>query len=132
MEKWARARDGEGQVALLCGEPGIGKSRIMQIVRSRIESQQHTRLRYQCSPYHTNTALFPVIGQLGRAAGFQPEDSTSTKVDKFERVVSGDGLTLALLADLVGLDSGNRYPTLNMTPQRQKEETLNALLYRLP
>ena len=128
MDKWVRARDGEGQVALLCGEPGIGKSRIMQVVRSRLESQPHTRLRYQCSPYHANTALFPVIEQLGRAAGFQPEDSTSTKVGKFERVVSGDGLTRALLADLVGLDSGARYPVLNMTPQKQKEETLNALV----
>ena len=127
MEKWARVQDGEGQVVLLGGEPGIGKSRILQEVRARIEAEPHSRLRYQCSPYHTNSALYPVIEQFIRAAGFRPGDDTTRKLEKVESLVGTQGNTPALFAAMLGLYSGERYAPLDMSQQRQKEETLKAL-----
>jgi len=127
LEKWARAKDSEGQVVLITGEPGIGKSRILQEVRARLEAEPHTRLRYQCSPYHNNSALYPVIEQLIRAAGFRPEDDTTRKLEKLESLVGTQGNRPALFAALLGLDAGGRYPPLDMSQQKQKEETLRAL-----
>ena len=141
LEKWEQARDGEGQLVLLSGEPGIGKSRITQVLRERTEQLPHTRLRYQCSPYHANSALYPVIEQLGRAAGFAGDDSIDERLTKLEtlragstRPNEGEGLgegaarKCALFAAMLSLDTGDRYPPLNMSPQKQKDETLQALV----
>jgi class 3 adenylate cyclase len=121
MARWEQACAGEGQVILLSGEPGIGKSRITQTLRERVAEEPHTRLRYQCSPYHTNSTLHPVIEQLERAAGFQREDTPEQKLDKLESLIPG-----ALVASLLSLPV-ERYPALAMSPQKQKEETLKTL-----
>jgi Adenylate and Guanylate cyclase catalytic domain/AAA ATPase domain len=88
LERWARAKDGDGQVVLLAGEPGIGKSRLARSLIERLVDEPHIRLRYYCSPYHTNSALFPVIDQLERVAGFRQEATTKAKLDKLERVLA--------------------------------------------
>jgi class 3 adenylate cyclase len=131
MQKWERAKDGEGQVVLLSGEPGIGKSRITQELRERISQQPHSLLRYQCSPFHTNSTLHPMIEQLTRAAGFEVDDDATAKLTKLEKLVGDEGTTPALLGALLGLDNGGRYAPLNMSPQKQKEETLKALADQL-
>ena len=127
MERWRQACDGEGQVVLLCGEPGIGKSRITQTLRQRISEEPHARLRYQCSPYHTNSALHPMIEQMERAAGFERDDDTDAKLAKLEDLVGSKRSVPALFASLLSLEAGERYPPLAMNPQKQKEETLRAL-----
>ena len=125
MARWEQARAGEGQVILLSGEPGIGKSRITQTLRERVADEPQTRLRYQCSPYHTNSALHPVIEQIGRAASFQRDDSPDKKLDKLEKVFPNDA-GRALVASLLSLPV-ERYAPLAMSPQKQKEETLRTL-----
>ena len=89
VKRWEQATDNEGQVVLLSGEAGIGKSRITQALRERIGAEPHTRLRYQCSPYHANSAFYPVIAQLERAAGFARGDDAEAKLDKLERLILG-------------------------------------------
>lgn len=87
MARWEHASAGEGQVIVLLGEPGIGKSRITQALRERLAEEPHTRLRYQCSPYHTNSALHPVIEQIERAAGFARDDTADEKLIKLETLL---------------------------------------------
>src|SRR5262249_48255519 len=84
LERWRRAKDGEGQVVLLSGEPGIGKSRIVLALRDALAQESVAMLNYFCSPYHMNSALFPVIGQFERAAGFAREDGPEEKLSKRE------------------------------------------------
>ena len=131
LERWAQAKEGDGQVVLLSGEAGIGKSRITETLRERTAGDGPVRLRYQCSPYYTNTALHPVIGQLERAAQFEAEDTNEIKLDKLESLL-GRGTTEAeaiapLIAPLLSLSAEGRYAPLEMTPERQKEQTLEAL-----
>jgi predicted ATPase/class 3 adenylate cyclase len=132
---WEQAKRGAGQVALLCGEPGIGKSRMSNTFLDTITDEPHIKIRYQCSPHHANSPLFPVINQLERAARFEREDSTDTRLDKLEAVLSQSGdASLAdapLYAALLSIPSGSRYPPLNLTPQRQKELTITALTRQL-
>jgi predicted ATPase len=130
LRRWARAKEGEGQVVLLCGEPGIGKSRITQVLRESIAAESHTRLRFQCSPFHTHSALHPAIEQLERAAGFAREDTPEQKLDKIE-AMPGEAVEeiksiAPLFAALLSLPI-DRYPPLNLSPQKQKEKTLAAL-----
>src|SRR5262249_49919110 len=82
LRRWGRAKSGEGQVVLISGEQGIGKSRLTQHVRNRLASNPHTGLRYQCSPHHTNSALYPVVSQLTLAAGIAAEELPPAKLDK--------------------------------------------------
>jgi class 3 adenylate cyclase len=130
LRRWQEAKDGEGQVVLVGGEPGIGKSRLTRALRERLGQERYTLLRYQCSPYHLNSALYPVIDQLERAAGFTREDTSEQKLDKIEAVLAGSGALVAdsapLLAAMVSLPV-DRYPPLNLSPQKQKEKTLEAL-----
>ncbi len=132
---WEQAKRGAGQVALLCGEPGIGKSRISNTFLDSIAEEPHIKIRYQCSPHHTNSPLFPVINQLERVARFEREDLPDTKLEKLEAVLSQAGdASLAdapLYAALLSIPSGSRYPPLNLTPQRQKELTITALTRQL-
>ncbi len=128
LGRWQRACEGEGQVVLLSGEPGIGKSRIVQALRQRLADEPHVRLRYQCSPYHTNSAFYPIIAQIEHAAGFARDDSTESKLDKLEVLLGEDAAQVApLLATMLSLETGERYPPLAMSPQKQKDETLKAL-----
>ncbi len=128
LRRWEQARDREGQVVLIGGEPGIGKSRLTQALRHRI-AEPHTALRYQCSPYHLNSALYPFIEQFEFAAGFARDDTPEQRLDKMEAVLAGSAAEITefapLFAALLSLPTA-RYPPLNLSPQRQKEETLEA------
>lgn len=135
LRRWQRAKKGEGQVVLISGEPGIGKSRLAQALQDKLISEPHTRLRYQCSPYHTNSALHPIIEQFERVAGFEAGDSPDVKLNKLEAALAKSGRpvddTARLIASLLSIPTADRYPALNVSPQRQKELTLNALVDQL-
>jgi class 3 adenylate cyclase len=134
LRRWARAKGGDGQVVLICGEPGIGKSRIVAALEERLHGEPHIRLRYFCSPYHQDSALYPIIDQLGRAAGFARDDLPATRLEKLEALLAqteppeGD---VALLIDLLSLPRSERHPLPNISPQRKKERTLEALIRQL-
>ena len=134
-DRWDLAGKSEGQVVLLAGEPGIGKSRIIQGLSELLNEEPHTRLRYQCSPYHTTSPLHPFITQLERAAGFEQGDSNDTKLDKLEVLITHttDAVTesASLLAALLSIPIGERYPPHNLTPQRQKARIFQVLLAQL-
>ena len=134
-ERWTRAGEGEGQVVLLSGEAGIGKSRITRALLDRVADDPHTRLRYQCSPHHANSAFYPFITQLERAAGFAVDDDDDTKLDKLEALL-GQGLrdiadSVPLFAALLSVPTGDRYPPLELAPQPQKQRTQAAILDQL-
>jgi predicted ATPase/class 3 adenylate cyclase len=130
--RWQQAKGGAGQVVLLSGEAGIGKSHITRVLRERLRGEPHTCLNYSCSPYHVNSALHPVIEQLERAANFAREDPPERQLDGLEALFGHAVTTVpqaaSLIAALLGIPSGGRYPLLNLSPQRQKDLTLEALL----
>jgi class 3 adenylate cyclase len=130
LRRWSKAKAGEGQVVLLSGEPGIGKSRLVAALLERLASESHTRLRYFCSPQHTDSALFPVISQLERAAGLSHDDKLQTKLDKLDALLAQTSTAkedVTLLADLLSLANDGRYPALEMAPQQRRQKTLEAL-----
>ncbi len=134
LRRWQRAKDGDGQVVLLSGEPGIGKSRIAAALEEQLQAETHTRLGYFCSPYYSDSALHPIITQLERAAEFKRTDPPEAKFDKLEALLSpmsppeGD---VALLAELLSLPASDRYPPPNLSPQRKKQKIFEALVWRL-
>ena len=135
LDRWKQAKEGDGQVVLLSGEPGIGKSRITQALREHVASEDPIQLRYQCSPYHTNSAFHPIVGQLERAAGFDDEDSPEVKLDKLESMLARSSQDIEgatpLLAALLSIPAEDRYRRLEVTPERQKEKTLEALVAQM-
>ncbi len=134
LRRWARAKAGDGQVVLVSGEPGIGKSRLTAALEERLQAESHLRLSYFCSPHHQDSALFPFIDQLGQAAGFAREDPPATRLEKFEALLAPAAPPdedVALLADLLSLPVSERHPLPNLSPQRKKERTLEALLRQL-
>src|SRR5262249_18379137 len=132
---WERAKAGKGQVALLCGEPGIGKSRVTKTWLNLIADEPHIVIRYHCSPHHTNSPFYPIIDQLGRAAHFEREDTPDLKLGKLEAVLSQAGAaTLAdtrLYAALLSIPTDKFNSSPDLTPQRQRELTIAALLRQL-
>jgi class 3 adenylate cyclase/predicted ATPase len=134
-DRWQQANQGEGQVVLLAGEAGIGKSRIVENFRQMISGTAQLTLRYQCSPYHTDSALYPVITELEHTANIAPNDASSLKLEKIEGLLKEEGLnldeTLPVLAALLSVAPGDRYPPPDVDPQRRKERTLSALVDRI-
>jgi class 3 adenylate cyclase/tetratricopeptide (TPR) repeat protein len=134
LRRWARAKAGDGQTVLVSGEAGIGKSRLTAALEERLQDEPHLLLRYFCSPHHQDSALSPFVDQLGRAAGFARDDPPTTRLEKLEAVLTHaqpPGEDVALLADLLSLPASERHPLPNLSPQRKKELTLEALLRQL-
>jgi class 3 adenylate cyclase/predicted ATPase len=130
MRRWARAKTGEGQVVLLSGEAGIGKSRLTAALLERLATEPHTRLRYFCSPQHTDSAFYPIIGQLERAAKLARDDTPQAKLDEFDTLLAQSSTSpqdAALLAELLSLANDGRYPALDLDPQQRRQKTLEAL-----
>jgi hypothetical protein len=134
MRRWRQASQGEGRVVLLSGEPEIGKSRMTVALQERLQEEPHTRLRYFCSPHHTDSAFYPIISQLERAAGFERHETPNAKLDKLTLLLgqsSGHESDTQLLADLLSIPTEDRFAPLNVSPQRKKDKTLEALLTQL-
>jgi class 3 adenylate cyclase len=130
LRRWAKAKIGEGQVVLLSGEAGIGKSRLTAAVLERLATEPHVRLRYFCSPQHTDSALYPIIGQMERAAGFVYGDTAQIKLDKLDILLAQTSTSkqdAALFAEMLSLPNDGRHPALNMDPQQRRQKTLEAL-----
>ena len=125
LERWDTARRGEGQAVMLVGEAGIGKSRIVRALEDALQGTPHTRLLYQCSPFHADSAFWPIIGQVSRAARFSADDGTDARLDKLEALAGGEDAPL--LAALLGLDGSARYGPIDLAPAAQRAQTLRAL-----
>ena len=129
LRRWAKAKSGQGQVVLLSGEPGIGKSRLTAAVMERLAGEQHVRLRYYSSPQATDSAFVPIIGHLQRAAGFLHNDSPQAKLDKLDALLARTGTAkqdAAIFAELLSPNDG-RYPALQLPPQQRRQKTFAAL-----
>ena len=135
LSRWANAKEGEGQVVLLTGEPGIGKSRLIQAFREQVRGDDVTVLRYFCSPFYVHSALHPILDQLERAAQLKKSDPPEVKLDKLEALLSQGtsrvARAAALLAPLLSIPTGERYPELDVAPERKKTLALEALLEQL-
>ncbi len=130
LRRWSKALDGEGQVVLLSGEAGIGKSRLTAALLERLTSEPHTRLRYFCSPQRTDSALYPIISQVERAARFARGDTAETKLDKLDAVLAQSYTPpedRALFAELLSLPNDGRYLKVELPPQQRRQRTLEAL-----
>jgi class 3 adenylate cyclase len=134
LRRWSRAKNGEGHAVLLSGEAGIGKSRLTAAVLERLTSEPHTRLRYFCSPQHTDSALYPIINQMERAAGLAHDDTPQARLDKLDALLLQTSTTrqdTALFADMLSLPNDGRYPALELAPQQRRQKTLEALSTQL-
>jgi class 3 adenylate cyclase len=134
LQRWSRAKAGEGQVVLLSGEAGIGKSRLTAAVLERLASEPHTRLRYFCSPQRTDSALYPIIGQMERAARLDHQDLPTEKLDKLDALLAQSSTTTedaALFTEMLSLANDGRYPAVSIDPQERRQRTLEALVSQI-
>lgn len=134
-DRWKLAKDAEGQVVLLTGEAGIGKSRMVQALCDAISEERHFRLHYQCSPFRTSSAFYPIIRLLERAAGFAVDDDSDARLNKLEKLLRQTAkdidTDLPLFAALLSLPGEERYGALGLSPQQQRERTIDALINQL-
>ena len=133
LRRWSKAKTGEGQVVLLSGEAGIGKSRLTAALLEGLADEPHTRLRYFCSPQHTDSAFNPIIGQMERAAGLVHDDTPQARLDKLDTVLAQTATSIqdsALFAEMLSLPSDGRYPVLDLLPQQRRQRLLDALIGR--
>ena len=130
--RWAQAQDGLGQVVVLSGEPGIGKSRLVQALHEHLAAEPHVRMEWRCVPDAQQSPLQPVIAHLHRLLRWRPEDTPETTLRTLEATLAASGVALPevvpLLAALLSLPLPTHYPPLALTPQRQRHKTLEALL----
>jgi DNA-binding winged helix-turn-helix (wHTH) protein/predicted ATPase len=134
LRRWVSAKTGNGQVVLVSGEPGIGKSRLAAALAERLQAEPHLRLRYFCSPSHQGSAFHPFIAQLERAAGFAHDDTPAARLENLEAVLARaepPAEDVALLADMMSLPASERHALPNLSPQRKKERILEALVRQL-
>src|SRR5450631_561962 len=134
LRRWSRAKRGEGQVVLLSGEAGIGKSRLTAALLERLSGEAPMRLRYFCSPQHTDSAFYPIIGQMERAAGLAHDDKPQAKLDKLDAVLAQTSTSTedaALFAEMLSLPNDGRYPALDSAPEQRRQRTLEALTSQL-
>jgi class 3 adenylate cyclase len=134
LRRWSRAKTGEGQVVLLSGEAGIGKSRLTAALLERLAAEPHTRLRYFCSPQRTDSAFHPIIGQIERAAGLAYDDKPQAKLDKLDALLAQTSTSpedAALFAEMLSLPNDGRYPALDLAPEQRRLRTLEALMSQL-
>jgi predicted ATPase/class 3 adenylate cyclase len=134
LRRWSKAKSGEGQVVLIGGEAGIGKSRLTAALMESLGGEPHTRLRYFCSPQHTDSALYPIIGQMERAAGLEHDDEPQARLDKLDALLARTSTSTedaALFADMLSLPNDGRYPVLDLTPEQRRQSTLQALTSQL-
>ena len=130
LRRWSKTKGGEGQVVLLSGEAGIGKSRLTAALLERLADEPYTRLRYYCSPQHTDSAFYPIIGQMERAAGLSRDDTAAVRLDKLDALLAQSSASpqdAALFAELLSLPNDGRYPALNLAPEQRRQKTLEAL-----
>jgi class 3 adenylate cyclase/predicted ATPase len=130
LRRWSKAKVGEGQVVLLSGEAGIGKSRLTAALLERLASEPYTRLRYFCSPQHTDSAFYPIISQIERAAGLVHDDTAQAKLDKLDNLLAQSFASredMALFAEMLSLQNDGRYPTFELASQQRRQRTLEAL-----
>ena len=134
IRRWSKAKGGEGQVVMISGEAGIGKSRLTAAVLERLASEPYTRLRYFCSPQHTDSAFYPIIRQMERAAGLSRDETASVRLDKLAALLgqsSASPQDAALFAELLSLPNDGRYPALNLAPEQRRQKTLEAFCSQL-
>ena len=134
LRRWSKAKTGQGQVVLLSGEAGIGKSRLTAALLEAIASEPHTRLRNFCSPQHTDSALYPTIGQIERASGFTRDDTLRAKLDKLDVLLAQSSLSAqdaALFAEMLSLPNDGRYPALELTSPERRQKTLETLVLQV-
>ena len=132
LDRWEQVQEDAGHVVLLCGEAGIGKSRLLQAIKDRVPREACTRIEWRCSPYYQNSALYPAIAHLQRLLKFTREDTPQDKLSKLEDMLGQYSFILSevvpLLASLLSISIANRYPPLNLTPEVQKQRIMEALL----
>jgi class 3 adenylate cyclase len=134
LRRWEQVKQGDGRCVLISGEPGIGKSRLIAALTERVSWDNHTHLRYFCSPHHQDSALYPVIGQLEHAAAFERDELAEGKLGKLRALLvptDDPDQDLALVADLLSLPAGSHASTLNFSPKRKRDMTLAALYRQL-
>ena len=134
QRRWSTAKTGEGQVVLLSGEAGIGKSRLTAELLERLAGEPLTRLRYFCSPQHTDSALYPIIGQMERAAGLTYNDTLQTKLDKLDALLTQSATSIddaELFAEMLSLRNDGRYRGLNLSAKQRRDRTLEALIEQI-